>query len=88
MLWAWADVDNLEKKAFIVYDYFTMLDYKKNHIHEYFYRRHSELDDLELQLLSTMRTKRTLLILCDKLREIELERLILMRIYDDIRHLI
>ncbi len=52
---------------------------------EYFYKRLSELDEAQRELLYTMRTKKSILILCDKLRALEQEKLVLMRVYEDLR---
>ena len=54
-------------------------------IHEYFYKRLSELDEEQRSLIYTMRTKTGLLILCDKLRALEVEKLVLMRVYEDLK---
>ncbi len=52
---------------------------------EYFYMRLSEIDEQERDLLYTMRTKKGLLVACDKLRALEQEKLVLMRVYKDLR---
>ena len=54
-------------------------------MHEYFYKRLTELDEEQRSIIYTMRTKRGLLILCDRLRALELEKLVLMRVYEDMK---
>ena len=53
--------------------------------HEYFYKRLSELEDEVFGVVSAMRTKKGLLILCDRLRALEVEKQVLMRVYEDLR---
>lgn len=53
--------------------------------HEYFYKRLSELDDEERQVINAIRTKTGLVILCDKLRALELEKQVVTSIYEDLR---
>jgi hypothetical protein len=55
---------------------------------EYFYKRLSELDDEQRKLIYTLRTKRSLIPALDKLRYIELEKQILLRIYEDLKGLL
>ena len=57
-------------------------------VHEYFYKRFCELDDEERKLIYTLRTKNTLIPALDKLRELELEKLILLRVYEDLKGLV
>ena len=54
-------------------------------LHEYFYNRLTELDEEQRSIICTMRTKTGLIILCDKLRALEAEKLALMRVYEDLR---
>jgi len=54
-------------------------------LHEYFYKRLCEVDEEIYSTICAMRTKRGLIILCDKLRALELEKLILMRVYEDLK---
>lgn len=54
-------------------------------LHEYFYVRLSELSEKESTLITALRTKKELLVLSDKLRALELERLIVMQVYEELR---
>jgi len=54
-------------------------------IHEYFYKELCRLDEGIYNTVSAMRTKRGLIILCDRLRAMELEKQVLMRVYEDLR---
>jgi len=55
-------------------------------IHEYFYRRLCELDEEQRTVISALRTKAGLVILCDKLRGLETEKRVLIGIYEDLKH--
>ena len=57
-------------------------------VHEYFYKRFSDLDEEERKLIYTLRTKRSLIPALDKLRYIELEKQILLRVYEDLKGLL
>lgn len=52
---------------------------------EYFYKRLSELDDEQRKLIYTLRTKRSLIPALDKLRSLELEKMVLLRVYEDLK---
>lgn len=54
-------------------------------LREYFYVRLSELCDKESELIAALRTKRELLVLSDKLRALELEKLIVTQVYEELR---
>lgn len=56
-------------------------------VHEYFYKRLSELDEEQRQLIYALRTKRSLIVLLDKLRYLEIEKLVTMRLYEEMKHL-
>ena len=53
--------------------------------HEYFYKRLTELEEEQRKVVYALRTKTGLLILCDKLRWLEAEKLALMRVYEDLK---
>lgn len=57
-------------------------------LHEYFYKRLSELDETERELISAIRTKTGLVILCDKLRAVEIEKQVIIRLYEELRCII
>lgn len=63
----------------------TGVEYQRNLLHEYFFGRLTELDEEERRIISAIRTKTGLLMLCDQLRAVELEKGIITRIYDDLR---
>lgn len=54
-------------------------------VHEYFYKRLSDLDEEGRELIYTLRTKRSLIPALDKLRYIELEKQVLLRVYEDLK---
>lgn len=56
-------------------------------VHEYFYKKLSDLDEEQRQLICAIRTKRSLIILLDKLRALELEKMVLLRIYEEMKYL-
>jgi hypothetical protein len=56
-------------------------------VHEYFYKRLSDLDEEQRQLIYALRTKRSLIVLLDKLRYLEIEKQVTMRLYEEMKHL-
>ena len=54
-------------------------------LHEYFFKRLCEVDDEIFSTVCAMRTKKGLIILCDRLRVLEMEKLVLMRVYEDLK---
>ena len=54
-------------------------------ISEYFFRQLCALEEKQTELVLAIRTKKGLLILCDKLRELEVEKRILIRVYEDLK---
>jgi len=54
-------------------------------LREYFYNRLSELSEKEQELIAAVRTKKELLVLSDKLRALELEKLIITQVYEELR---
>lgn len=53
--------------------------------HEYFYKQFSEIDEEQRRLISAIRTKTGLVVLCDQLRETEIKKQALLRVYLDLR---
>jgi hypothetical protein len=56
--------------------------------YEYIYARLVELEDEQEKLIQSLRTKKGIILVSDRLRVIELEKLILIRIYEDFRNLL
>jgi len=56
-------------------------------IHEYFYKRLSEIDEQEQRLIYALRTKKGLLVVCDQLRVLEIEKMVTMRLYEEMKML-
>lgn len=54
-------------------------------VHEYFYKRLSDLDEDQRKLIYALRTKRSLIPAVDKLRSLELEKMVLLRVYEDLK---
>ena len=54
-------------------------------ISEYFFRQLCALEEKQTELVLAIRTKKGLLILCDKLRELEVEKRILIKVYEDLK---
>jgi hypothetical protein len=54
-------------------------------VYEYFYKRLCEVDEEIYNTIAAIRTKKGLIILCDRLRALEVEKQVLMRVYDDLR---
>jgi hypothetical protein len=54
-------------------------------MHEYFYKRLSDLDEEQRELIYAIRTKRSLIVLLDKLRYLEIEKLVTMRLYEEMK---
>lgn len=61
-------------------------DYGKELLHKYFFRRLCLLDDEERKIISAMRTKTGLVILCDKLRHIEIEKQVIQGVYEELKY--
>ena len=57
-------------------------------VHEYFYKRLSDLDEDQRKLIYALRTKRSLIPALDKLRALELEKHVLLRVYEDLKGLL
>ena len=57
-------------------------------VHEYFYKRLSDLDEDQRKLIYALRTKRSLIVLLDKLRYLEIEKMVLLRVYEDLKGLL
>ena len=60
--------------------------YERRLIHEYFYKRLSDLDEEQRKVISAIRTKSGLVILCDKLRALELEKRVVVDIYEELKY--
>ena len=54
-------------------------------ISEYFFRQLCALEEKQTELVLAIRTKKGLLILCDKLRVLEAEKSALITVYEDLR---
>ena len=52
---------------------------------EYMYRRLSEISDEQEQVVLSIRLKKGILILSDRLRALEVEKCHLIRVYEDLR---
>jgi len=61
--------------------------YSRILIHEYFYKRLSEIDEQEQRLIYALRTKKGLLVVCDQLRVLEIEKMVTMRLYEEMKML-
>ena len=57
-------------------------------VHEYFYKKLCDLDEEQRDLIYTLRTKRSLIPALDKLRALELEKMVLLRVYEDLKGLL
>lgn len=57
-------------------------------VHEYFYKRFCEIDDEMQSLIRQIRTKSGLVILCDRLRALEMEKVVLVKVYEDLKTLL
>ena len=57
-------------------------------VHEYFYKKLCDLDEEQRDLIYTLRTKRSLIPALDKLRALELEKHVLLRVYEDLKYLL
>jgi len=56
-----------------------------NIFYEYFYNYLTELDEEQRKLISAIRTKTGLVILCDRLKAIEVEKQVVMRVYEELK---
>lgn len=54
-------------------------------LHEYFYKRLTDIDEEISDLVYAMRTKKTLILACERIRELDLEKAVLVRVYNDLR---
>lgn len=54
-------------------------------LHEYFYKRFSELDQEQRDIIYAMRTKMGLIIQIEKLWLLEIEKHVLQRVYHDLK---
>ena len=61
--------------------------YGKNLLHEYFYKRLCEVDEEQRSIISAMRTKQGLIILCDKLRALDIEKQVIQGIYEELKYI-
>jgi len=55
---------------------------------EYFFRRMVEIDENIDEVLCAMRTRRGVLVLCDKMRVLDAEKQMLIKIYNDLKPLV
>ncbi|MDL2233489.1 hypothetical protein LJC63_07920 [Ruminococcaceae bacterium OttesenSCG-928-L11] len=54
-------------------------------VHQYFYKRLSEIDEEEREVIRAIRTKVALVPLCDKLRQLDIEKRVIMQVYDELK---
>lgn len=59
--------------------------YERILLHEYFYRRLTNIDEEQRKVISAIRTKPGLVILCDKLRALELEKMVVTHMYEELK---
>lgn len=54
-------------------------------LHEYFYKRFTEIDEEERQLIYTIRTKPGRIVAIERLWQLEVEKHVLMGVYMDLK---